>query len=133
VKKVKKIISSDLKKLNIWFSEDVINEIISASMKNAFLVQYICKNLLMENNVNETQPKEKKIDDINKARTTFREIANKLDNDYNDIYNLINAGVRKQQENKAFNQYEEILKVLKDKNIEDLEKGIHCTDIYKSA
>jgi hypothetical protein len=131
IDEVKEIISKGTSKLNVWLSEDVINEIVKASMKNAFLVQNICKNLLIMNGVEETQLKEKRIDDKNKVHEACFEIAKKLDSDYNDIYSVINAGIRKQQDNKAFNQYEEILKVLKDKEIEELEKGIHYTDIFR--
>ncbi|WP_421764925.1 hypothetical protein [Ekhidna sp.] len=130
---IRELINSGIKKLNVWLSEDVIDEIIKASMKNAFLVQYICKVLLTNNGVEETQSKQKRIDNKNEVFKSCKEIANKLDNDYHDIYGIINAGIRKQQENKAFNQYEEILKVLKDKEIEELEKGVHYTDIFKWA
>ena len=102
-------------------------------MKNAFLVQYICKVLLANNGIDRTESKEKRIENKSEVHKACSDIALKLDNDYNDIYSVINAGIRKQQENKAFNQYEEILKVLKDKDIEELEKGIHYTDIYRWA
>ena len=77
--------------------------------------------------------KEKRIDEKLEVHKACKDIAQKLDNDYNDIYSIINAGIRKQQENKAFNQYEEILKVLKDKDIEELERGINYTEIYRWA
>ncbi|MCG8860044.1 hypothetical protein [Tenacibaculum finnmarkense] len=128
---IKQIIKLGTDKLNVFLSEDIIEEIIKSSMNNAFLVQYICKLLLSSNNVNETQKKQKRIIDKLEVGIACKTLADKLDNDYKDIYGIINAGIRKQQENKAFNQYEEILKVLKHYEIEELEKGIHYTDIYK--
>lgn len=133
IDEIKEIINSGISKLNVFFSEDVINEIAKNSMSNAFLVQYICKVLLTQAGVNETQKTQKRIDDKKLVNEACKEIALKLDNDYRDIYGVINAGIRKQQDSKAFNQYEEILKVLKETDIEELEKGIHFTDIYKIA
>jgi hypothetical protein len=131
IDEIKEIIKLGTEKLNVFLSEDVINEIIKSSMNNAFLVQYICKILLFENGVECTQIKTKRLEDKSFVINACRKIADKLDNDYKDIYGIITAGVRKQQENKAFNQYEEILKVLKSYEIGDLEKGIHYTDIFK--
>lgn len=131
IDEIKQIIKLGTDKLNVFLSEDVINEIIKSSMNNAFLVQYICKLLIFNNDVDETQKKQKRIDNKSDVVNACKELADKLDNDYKDIYGIINAGIRKQQENKAFNQYEEILKVLKSYEIEELEKGIHFTDIFK--
>lgn len=131
IDEIKEIINLGCQKLNVFLSEDVIDEIIKASMKNAFLVQYICKFLFVNSGIEETDTKQKRIVDKSKVALACKDIALKLDNDYNDIYSIINAGIRKQQDNKAFNQYEEILKVLKNLDIEQLEKGIHYTDIYK--
>lgn len=131
IDEVKLIINTGAKKLNVFLSEDVINEIITSSINNAFLVQHICKSLFLNEGIEETQTKQKRIEDKRKVVQACEKIAERLDNDYKDIYSIINAGIRKQQENKAFNQYEEILKVLKSQNIEILEKGIHYTDIFK--
>ncbi|MGY0393065.1 hypothetical protein ACW5R3_10985 [Bizionia sp. KMM 8389] len=131
IDEIKQIIKLGTDKLNVFLSEDVVNEIIKSSMNNAFLVQYICKLLLFNNNVTETQKKQKRIENKLLVETACRKLADKLDSDYKDIYGIINAGIRKQQENKAFNQYEEILKVLKSYEIEELEKGVHYTDIFK--
>lgn len=131
IDEIKQIINLGTTKLNVFLSEDVINEIIKSSMNNAFLVQYISKLLLFNSGVDETQKKQKRIDDKSLVIKACKNIADKLDNDYKDIYGIINAGIRKQQENKAFNQYEEILKVLKSYEIEELEKGVHYTDIFK--
>lgn len=131
IDEIKQIIKFGTDKLNVFLSENVINEIIKHSMNNAFLVQYICKYLMQNSGINETQKKQKRIEDKSLVITACKKISDKLDHDYKDIYGIITAGIRKQQEGKAFNQYEEILKVLKSYEIEDLEKGIHYTDIFK--
>jgi len=128
---IRQIIKLGTNKLNVFLSEDVINEIIKHSMNNAFLVQYICKYLLQNNGAYEVQKKQKRIEDKSEVILACKKISDKLDNDYKDIYGIINAGIRKQQEGKAFNQYEEISKMLKSYEIEELEKGVHYTDIFK--
>lgn len=126
---VKQIITKGCELLNVEFSDDVINKIIESSLKNAYLVQYICRTTLINNNINETGFNKIKIDDVNEIKKACKTIAKKLDNDYLSIYNIIISGARSQKSDKAFNQYEELLKSIRYFNIDDIEKGIDYTTI----
>lgn len=121
---VRSVVSSGGKLLNISFQEDVVEEIINCSMKNAYLVQYICRVLALSKNVKKTAPDTVIISDPKDVDRACIDIAKKLDSDYSSIYNTIASGARAQQQTKAFNQYEEVLKAIKLFSIEDLEKGI---------
>ncbi|RZF77959.1 hypothetical protein EXT43_17820 [Pseudoalteromonas sp. CO109Y] len=121
---VKSVVSAGGKLLNISFQEDVVEQIINCSMKNAYLVQYICRILALSKNVKKTAPDKIIISDPKDVDRACIEIAKKLDSDYSSIYNTIASGTRAQQQTKAFNQYEEVLKAIKFFTIEDLEKGI---------
>lgn len=120
-------------KLNVKFSKEVIDAIIESSLKNAFLVQNICRQILFINKITKTSKEKKIINNVTEVAQSCFDISEKLNKDYKDIYDIIYSGIRKQQDNKAFNQYEEILKVLKKIDINVLEKGIHYNDIYKKA
>ncbi|MEK6476759.1 hypothetical protein WJR50_04455 [Catalinimonas sp. 4WD22] len=126
---IKEIISKGGLKLNVKFGEDVIDEIINVSLKNAFLVQNICKELVLGKGIKETTPKTVTITEKMDVKEACEKIASSLDSDYLEIYNTITSGARKQQKNKAFNQYEEIVKAIQNFEIEELEKGISYTDI----
>jgi hypothetical protein len=60
---VRELVNEGCEKLNVKFSEDVIDEIIKTSMKNAFLVQYICREVLIANGINSTLEKKRQISD----------------------------------------------------------------------
>ena len=51
---IKKIIEDGTKKLNVEFNTDVQDAIVKYSMRNAFLVQYICRELLNNKNIKTT-------------------------------------------------------------------------------
>ena len=102
-------------------------------MKNAFLVQYICRELLYKKNIKITSTSKIKFTNSKEVDDACKSIAQRLDNDYSDIYSVITSGMRRQQENKAFNQYEEVLKALKHFEIDELEMGVHHTKISQMA
>lgn len=130
---VKRVIHTGGKLLNISFKEDVVEEIINCSMKNAYLVQYICRVLATSKNVKRTAPETVVISNYKDVHKACIEIAQKLDSDYSSIYNTIASGTRAQQQTKAFNQYEEVLIAIKNFSIEELEKGIGYRTISTSA
>lgn len=130
---INKIINDGTKILNVEFNTDVRDAIVKYSMKNAFLVQYICRELLNKKSIKSTSTSKIKFTQANEVEDACRAIASRLDNDYSDIYSIITSGIRRQQENKAFNQYEEVLKALKHFEIDELEKGVHHTKISQMA
>jgi hypothetical protein len=132
-REVEGLIKKGGKYLNVEFTNEVIAEICKCSMKNAFLVQFICQKLLEVKGINKTQRKKIKITDIGEVKNACKEIAKDLDNDYSTVYDVISAGIRRQQDDKVYNQYEEVLKAIKKKPIEILEKGIYYTDIANMA
>lgn len=126
---VKQIIKRGCDKLNCTFSEEVVDKIIEASLKNAFLVQSICKEILLISSIKCTSNKKVSITDVSIVENACKKVACELDNDYSGLYEQVSSGARKQQENKAFNQYEEILKAIKSFDISKLEKGVSYTEI----
>ncbi len=130
---IKSIIYSGGKLLNVEFKEDVVEEIIKCSLKNAYLVQYICRTLLLDKNIKKTSFEKVNISDAKDVHVACANIAKTLDGDYLSIYSTIISGSRAQQQSKAFNQYEEILKAIKSFTIEDLEKGVSHRAISSSA
>ena len=126
---IKEIINKGGSILNVKFGEDVIDEIIKGSLKNAFLVQNICKELVLSTGTKETAVKTITISDKKLVKAACKKIASSLDSDYFDIYNTITSGARKQQKNKAFNQYEEVVKAIQHFDIEELERGVSYTEI----
>ena len=121
---IKHIIHTGGDLLNIEFKEDVVEEIINCSLKNAYLVQYICRSIALSKNVKNTSNHKIVISDPNDVHEACRNIAKTLDSDYSSIYENISSGARAQQQTKAFNQYEEVLKAVKHFPIEQLERGI---------
>lgn len=126
---VKQIIKRGCEKLNCNFSEEVVDKIIESSLKNAFLVQSICKEILLTSNIKCTSHKKVNIVDVSIVENACKKVANELHNDYSGLYEQVASGARKQQENKAFNQYEEILKAIQAFDISKLEKGVSYTEI----
>lgn len=116
-------------KLNIKFTEEVVDKIIEYSLKNAFLVQAICKEILIIQGIKKTVSTLTKISNVSLVERACQKVASELGNDYSGLYDQVSAGLRKQQDGKAFNQYEEILKALKSFDISTLEKGISYTEI----
>ena len=123
-KEIREIIDLGTGLLNVEMSEEVVDKIIDVSFKNAYLVQYICQKLLINIGVRQTSEATVKINDPSQVEQACRDIANKLDADYAETYKIILSGSRSQQNDQAFNQYEEILKSIKHFSIEELEKGI---------
>jgi hypothetical protein len=115
--------------LNVEFSLEIKEKISEYSLKNAFLVQYICQEILTNNRIYETQPKQVKLNDYRVVENACKNIAIKLNSDYESAYLAIIGGIRKQQSNKAYNQYEEILKYVKYSDIQILERGASYTEI----
>lgn len=126
---VKQIIKRGCDKLNCTFSEEIIDKIIEASLKNAFLVQSICKEILLISGIKCTSDKKVSIADVSIVEHACKKVAHELGNDYSGLYEQVSSGARKQQENKAFNQYEEILKAIQAFDISKLEKGVSYTEI----
>jgi hypothetical protein len=130
---IKEIIAKGTKLLNVEFKEDVIEEIITASFKNAYLVQYICRTIITNREIRSTATNLVVIHDANEVKGACRTIAEILDNDYSSIYNVIAAGSRSQKADKVFNQYEELLKAIKHFDIEHWEKGVSSNEIANWA
>jgi len=121
---IRKIINLGVDLLHVELSEEVVDKIIETSFRNAYLVQYICQTLLINNGVRKTSPTKVRISDPALVSQACVDISKTLDSDYSETYKIILAGSRSQQNDQAFNQYEEILKSIKHFSIEDLEKGI---------
>jgi hypothetical protein len=121
---IRKIITLGSDLLNVEISEEVVDRIIINSFKNAYLVQYICQSLLITSGVRSTSPTKVRITNPTLVDQACSDIAKTLDSDYSETYKIILSGSRSQQIDRAFNQYEEILKAIKHFSIEELEKGI---------
>ena len=130
---VKHIILTGGELLNIDFKEEVVEKIIECSLKNAYLVQYLCRTLALSKNVKKTSKDKVVISNPNDVIEACKNIAQTLDSDYSSIYNTISSGARAQQQTKAFNQYEEVLKAIKYFSIEQLEKGVNSRTISSTT
>lgn len=130
---IKEIVSKGTKILNIEFKEAVVEAIISSSLKNAYLVQYICRLIIKNKGIDKTSKEKVVFHDPNDVYIACRDVAVILDNDYSSIYGVIVSGTRAQKSNKAFNQYEEVLKAIKHFNIEEWEKGVSSSAISSWA
>lgn len=126
---VEELIKKGARHLNVEFSKEVIEEICEVSLKNAFLVQFICQKTLELNEINYTSKKKIQINNINEIHKACKAVAQDLDKDYSAVYEVISSGVRRQQDDKVYNQYEEVLKAIKKTPIEALEKGVYYTEI----
>lgn len=125
---IRQLVKTGAIKLNVEFTEEVIDQIIINSFKNAYLVQYICRTILLNSGIRNTSQNMRTISNVTLVDEACKTIAGKLDDDYFETYNIILAGARAQQADRAFNQYEEVLKAIKHFSIEDMEKGL----TYKS-
>lgn len=130
---VKHIVLTGGELLNIDFKEEVVEKIIECSLKNAYLVQYLCRTLALLKNVKKTSKDKVVISKSNDVIEACKNIAQTLDSDYSSIYNTISSGARAQQQTKAFNQYEEVLKAIKYFSIEQLEKGVNSRTISSTT
>lgn len=130
---IKHIILTGGELLNIDFKEEVVEKIIECSLKNAYLVQYLCRTLALSKNVKQTSKDKVVISNSNDVIEACKKIAQTLDSDYSSIYNTISSGARAQQQTKAFNQYEEVLKAIKYFSIEQLEKGVNYRTISSAT
>lgn len=126
---VKEIIAKGKKLLNVEFREEVVEEIISSSLKNAYLVQYICRTIIKNKGIDKTSKDKVIFHDKNDVYEACRKVAATLDNDYASIYGVIASGTRAQKDDKAFNQYEEVLKAIKYFDIEYWEVGVSAKEI----
>lgn len=126
---IRELINKGSQKLNVAFSEDLVDNIIRASLKNAFLVQSICKEILIISGITKTSISQEYISDLSLIEKSCKRISDELDHDYQGLYEQVSSGSRKQQAGKAFNQYEEILKTIKAFEISVLEKGVSYTEI----
>lgn len=130
---VTEIITKGARLLNIEFTQEVIDEIIKCSMKNAYLVQHICRQVLTDKGILKRSKTIFEISDTNDVHAACKNIAKILDLDYGNIYKTIASGSRAQQKHTAFNQYEEILKAIKHFTIKDIEAGIDHKQIANIA
>lgn len=131
---IEEIIHKGEKCLNFKFPKYVINKIIEHSLRNAFLVQSICYEILSIKGINKIQPETYtnfEDDIVDKACASLA--MKKLDAEYHSIINIILAGTRRKKEGKAFNQYEEIVNSIRNTPIETLEAGLNHTDIAKNT
>jgi hypothetical protein len=130
---IKEIISKGTGLLNVEFKEDVVEAIISTSLKNPYLVQYICRLIIKNKGIDKTSKEKVVFHDANDVYAACRKVASILDNDYSGIYGVIASGTRAQKSDKAFNQYEEVLKAIKHFDIESWERGVTSSEISSWA
>lgn len=130
---IKEMIQKGEECLNVRFSDKVTDEIIKKSYKNAYLVQSICCELLKTLEILETQKHTKKITDVNLIDTSCKIVSKKLNSEYKSIIQIIVEGARSQRKDKVFNQYEEIIKSIKNSTIENLEKGLSYAEISRKT
>jgi hypothetical protein len=130
---IKEIIIKGTALLNVDFRESVVEAIISSSLKNAYLVQYICRLIIKSRGIEKTSRELVVFDDANDVYTACRKVAETLDNDYSSIYEVIASGTRAQKTDKAFNQYEEVLKAIKHFGIDEWERGVSSSKISSWA
>jgi hypothetical protein len=130
---VKELIYIGTGLLNVKFEEDVIEAIIASSLKNPYLVQYICRVLVKSKGIDKTSQENIVFHDPKDVYFACKSIASILDNDYSSTYSVIESGTRAQKNDKAFNQYEEVLKAIKHFNIEEWEKGVSASTISSWA
>ncbi|PJZ28769.1 hypothetical protein [Leptospira kmetyi] len=134
VEEIRTIIEIGEKLLNISLSEDVTNKIIEYSMRNVFLVQALLYELCIMKGVNSTQNSLIDSFTIADVQEACKKLAGKLHNNiYEPILEVFLSGYRTQKDNKSFNQYEEIIKSMQVTSIENLEKGLSHTEIFKIA
>ena len=124
IEEIKELISKGTSLLNVEFNEDIINEIIKVSFRNAYLVQFICKTILQNNKITKTQNEKIKFADTQNVNDACIEIAKILNDDYSGIYDVIAAGGRTRNNVKTFDPYIEILLAIKDNDIKVLENGL---------
>jgi hypothetical protein len=127
------LLNKGQEKLNILFKKDVRKKLIEHSYQNAYLVQAIAQKLLLMKSITKTTPEKFSFydkDDVSKACLLLTE---ELSLDYKDITDAILTGQRKQKETKFFNQYEEILRAIKETSMEELENGIQLGDIVRNT
>ncbi len=125
------IIKKGEEHLNVKFTDQTIAEIIKFSMKNAYLVQSICLEILELSKIAETQRINSTISDLGIVNKACASLANKLNEEYISIINIIRAGARAQRKGTVFNQYDEIIKAIRKTPIETLEQGLSHTEIAR--
>jgi hypothetical protein len=111
----------------------VVEAIISTSLKNPYLVQYICRLIIKNKGIDKTSKEKVVFHDASDVYAACRKVALILDNDYSGIYGVIASGTRAQKSDKAFNQYEEVLKAIKHFDIESWERGVTSSEISSWA
>lgn len=130
---IKEIIKKGSTLLRIELNEEVVEKIINFSMRNAFLVQSILYHLCLAKNIQTTQ-EDKFSSFVSKdVERACNNLADDLHQEYKQIIESILSGIRTQKKGKAFNQYEEIIKSIRQTPIEKLEEGILHTEIAKNA
>jgi hypothetical protein len=117
--------------LNVKIADVLKSRILAVSYCNAFLIQSICYDLMFLKGVLETKNSTLAIDDPEIVNQACRSVAEKLEQDYKSLLDVILKGARTQKEGKAFNQYEELVTAIKETDVKDLEKGLHHTYIAK--
>lgn len=130
---IRQLIKTGTELLGVRFLEEVVDEIVECSMKNAYLVQFICRQILLNNHVNKTVEEEITIRDKSEVHKACTVIAESLNSDYISLYDIVHAGARRQKAEKVYNQYAEILHAIKTFNIEKLERGIEHKQIAELA
>ena len=125
------IISKGESTLNVKISDPIKAKILQYSYRNAYLIQSICCELMNICEILETQEKTKTIDDTSLIKQACKNVAKNLKTDYKSILDVIIKGARQQKEGKAFNQYEEIVRVLKSAKVNEIESGLNHTYIAK--
>jgi hypothetical protein len=130
---IEEILDKGEEKLNIQITHEVRDEIIRYSMRNVYLVQSIAQVLVKNRGITKTSSSKIIFSDPHDVQKACQSLHDDLLNDYKDIINSIMGGSRKQSKTKAYNQYEEILRAIKDFSIDELEKGLSYADIGRNS
>jgi len=121
---IEALIDKGEEKLNVVFALEVRDRIREKSMQNAYLVQAISQHVLLNRNIKKTTSESIRIADKREVDKACISLAAELASDFKEIVAAISAGQRKQRGGKSYNQYEEILRAVRDSDIETLEDGI---------
>lgn len=119
--------------LNVKFADLLKSKILKESYCNAFLIQSICYESMILSGVSETCGSLLEISDIDVVNKACRKVAEKLEDDYKSLLEVIVKGARTQKEGKAFNQYEEVVRAIKETDVKDIESGLSHTYIAKKT
>jgi hypothetical protein len=130
---IEELLDKGEERLNISIRAPVREQIALRSWHNAYLVQAISQQMLLKRHVRKTSPSKLEFTEKDEVDDACRALAAELASDYREVVTSITAGQRKQKADKAYNQYEEVLRAVRDFDINQLENGITYTDIGRHS